>query len=320
MHYRICTHCNTVILSGKRRCPACKATFGAGSTRDVKLCPRDGTPIALDGRFCTTCGMRVQDRSLLRWIWWIALLLASALITLLLSQLHQYVYTTYHPMSCLVDDTSVSYHSTKNGSYYEPDITYEVVGADGQHIASGDDDMGLGHYDDSSSAQDVANQYQAGSIYACWYSPIASPGALLVSPGERQNTGFLIIFWFFCSGGLSLLVFWLVRHTFLYPRQLRKRGVTTYGTVVDHEIQRSRNGTTTYSIVKFQTQTDPPLFCRVKKQGREALHSTISVLYDPLNPARNTRIGTGGMGCTISVSLFIFLIGAGVLVWQAFSF
>jgi uncharacterized protein DUF3592 len=320
MHYRVCTHCNTVILSGKRACPACKAPLGAGSTRDVKLCQHDGTPIALDGRFCTTCGILVRDRSLPLWIWWIALLLVSALSAFLLSQLHQYVSTTYRPMSCLIDGTSVSYHSTKNGSYYEPDIAYEVIGANGQHIASGEDTMGLGHYDDSSSAQAVVDQYQTGSTYACWYSTIASPGALLVSPGERQNTGFLVIFWFVCSGGLGLLAFWLVRHTFLYPRQLRKRGVTAYGTVVDHETQRSRNGTTTYSIVKFQTQTDPPLFCRVKKQGREALHSTMSVLYDPLNPARNARIGNGGMGCTITVFLFIFLIGAGVLVWQAFSF
>lgn len=294
--------------------------FGGGSTRDVKLCLHDGTPIALDGRFCTTCGIVVQDHSLPPWIWWVALLFASVLITLLLSQLHQYVYTTYQPMSCLVDDTSVSYHSSKNGSYYEPDIAYEVIGTNGQQIATGDDAMGLGDYDDSSSAQAVADQYQIGSTYACWYSPIASPSALLVAPGELQNTGFLVVVWFLGGGMLGLLVFWLGRHALVYPWQLRKRGITVDGTVIDHEIQRSRNGTTTYSIVKFQTQTDPPLFCRVKKRGREALHSTISVLYDPLNPARNARAGTGGMGCTILILLFVFLMGAGLLVWLAFSF
>ena len=251
MLYKVCTHCNTVIPSGKRGCPSCGAAFSAESVQDVKLCQRDGTPIALDGRFCTTCGVMVQDRSLPLWTWWIALLLASLCITFLLSQLHQYVYTTYQPMSCLIDGTSVSYHSSKSGSYYEPDITYEVVGGNGQHIASGADSMGLGHYDYRFSAQEVADRYQIGSTYACWYSAIASPSALLVSPGERQNTGFLVILWFLGSGALGLLVFWLVKYALLYPWQLRKRGVTVYGTVIDHEVRRSRNRTTTYSIVSY---------------------------------------------------------------------
>lgn len=280
MQYRTCAHCRAVIGFGEFRCPSCGiGLLGIGKVRRVKLCKRDGTPVPVKERCCTTCGEPVSRWYMPWWGWLPVLMLISMLASLLLNNLHQYVYSTYQPETCSITNAEVDTYTNKTGSTYSPMFTYTVIGSKGQYIASGDGDMGL----DSSSwddAQQALNQHPAGSTYGCWYSAIGSPAALFRQPTLLDD---YVVFWFL---GITLLLFvleWCMVRLILYSWGFYKRMAKTTGKVIGYKFFR------TVSIVVFQTNTKSPLKCRTQVYGIRRLGSSVGLYYDWRNPAKNSR-------------------------------
>lgn len=272
MRYIVCPNCYAVVSSMTYRCPSCNTIRNATKVERVKLCQHDGTPIPVDRRFCSTCGAVVESRyiSLGKWFW--ILVAASILITLLLTGLHHFIYTTYQQDSCKIENGWVSSWTDKSGTSYQPQFDYLIINNEQQIIAHGRGDLGLGNYYDQDETEQIIGQYPTGSTNACWYSPIALSGAVFTLPDEATGGYTYQIIWFLGSVVWLAFTVWCFVMLVLYPRHLRRRGVTTAGVVRDHAPQKDKNGHVyaTFSVVEFQTITEPSLRCRTILRRKRA--------------------------------------------------
>lgn len=290
MQYSICSLCHAVLVRESANCPSCNTLLTPEKIERVRLCEQDGTPVPVGGHFCSTCGSQMRDRYIPRGTWWWVVVLLSIAITILLGQLHQYIYTTFQQETCKITYEGVETYRSKSSTTYQPGFSYDVMDNRGSLVATGDSSMGLGSFSSFDDAQQAMDQYQLDATYSCWYSPIASPSAMLVQPNMWGSMFFPLLLWLLGGGALLIALGWCVVHMFVYPRGLYKRTITTYGLVIKHEVQRTKKKVSITSIVEFQTQTEPSLRCLAKKRGEEPLHAKVVLCYDWLHPAENAEV------------------------------
>lgn len=329
MRYVVCSRCNAVLPRGKFSCPSCDTLLGPGKRMPVKLCKHDGTPIPVSRHFCTTCGARISDWYVPWWSWLSVVALLSISITILLINVHHALYKTYKRDLCLITHVGLSSWSDKHGTYYQPDLGYQVMQSNGgQVLASGDGSLGLASFSSQDDAQQEADQYQVNSTYSCWHSPIASPNTLLMQPDEANSGSVGVLAWLFGSAALLFLIGLFVILFLVYPWGLYTRTVEAAGIVVEHQQHQSKNGTYMVSIIEYQTQTEPPLKCRTERRGQTPLHTQVNLCYDWLNPAKNARLRAkytrSAMVISMIIGVFLILLilggGSAFLIWLAFVF
>lgn len=328
MRYKICMRCYAVVGRGKKSCPSCNTLLSPEMVASVKLCKRDGTPVPIDGHFCSTCGGQVSSWYMPWWGWLTIFALISILVTIPLYDLHQHIYTSYQPETCRITHESMSSTSSKNTTTYHPELTFIVLGNGGNQLASGNGEMGLADSTNQDDIQQELSQYQIGSTYPCWYSPIASPTAALVQPDEVASGVGETIVWLLGTFVLLWLLEAIVIHCFVFPQGLYKRTVQVMGTVVRHEQRKTKSSSYTMSIIEYQTKTEPPLRCRTEQRGTQPLGSSHYLCYDWLYPVQNHKIRENYAKSSLTSamllgSVWILLIaglGGVFLVWMAFQF
>lgn len=295
MKFIICSKCHALVRPKQTICPLCQHPQSEPAMQ-YTFCKRDGTPVAIATGFCPTCGSTASIASArTKWVWALtfAFLFTSLLIALppSFNSLHDALNTTYQPLTCRLNKGYV----TTSGSYYTPYFEYDVLSPQGSIIASGSGDMYRGAYSKVDEAQQDLQQYQIGSTYPCWYSSslLVSTHVMLQPPslGGSRNVGSWIMSSFIC---LFLIMLLFVFARLLYPPwRLHKRGIAISGSVIKHE-ERTDNQlhTRAVSLIEFETKTDPPLRCRTVVLGSYPLDQSIDIFYDPLNPEKNTNVGT----------------------------
>lgn len=328
MRYKICMRCYAVVGRGKKSCPSCNTLLSPAMVARVKLCRRDGTPVPIDGHFCSTCGSQVNNRYMPWWGWLSLFALISIIVMTPLYNLHQYVYTTYQQETCEITAESIDSTTSKSSTTYHPELTYIVLGNGGQQLASGNGEMGLADSSDQDGVQQELNQYQIGSSYTCWYSSIASPEAALVQPDVIASGVGEISVWLFGTFLLLYILKAIITRCFVYSRGLYKRTVQVMGTVVSHEQRKTKSSSYTMSIIEYQTKTEPSLRCRTEQRGTQPLGSSHYLCYDWLYPVQNHKIRENYAKSSLTSAMLLGSVwilsiaglGGVFFVWMAFQF
>lgn len=286
MRYITCSHCHAVLKRRDVRCPLCRTLLSPEKIERITLCRHDGTPVPMNKSFCPACGKRARSISIHWWGWLLLVLIASIAVTIL----HSFVATTYRSVSCVIETTSIFSTSSKYGTTYAPDFTYEMKDSQGQVLASGESTLGFpSDYSSSDQAQQAVNRYHPGSAYPCWYSPIASPSVMLKVPDGTISAGPAIVGLVVTDIWLALIIGGVVTLG-LHPIQLARRGVASSGVVKDHEYHKDKHGRyQALAILVFQTQTEPALKCQIKVPDRR-WGRKVDIFYDRLNPTGNVLV------------------------------
>lgn len=331
MRYKVCMRCYAVVAvvgRGKTSCPSCNTLLRPDMVGRVKLCRHDGTPVPIDGHFCSTCGRQVSSWYNPQCGWLPLFALISIILTISLYRLHQHVYTSYQHATCTITAKSISSTTSKGRTTYYPGLTYTVLGNDGQWLASGNDGMGLESAGDWDEVRQELDPYRVGSSYACWYSEIASPTAALVRPDVTTSGVGEAMIWLPGTFILLCLLEVCIIRCFIFPWGLCKRTVQVVGKVVRHQERKTKNSSYTVSIIEYQTKTEPSLKCWIETRNTRPLGSGMNLCYDWLYPVQNHKVVeyydkslmTSAMLLGSVWMLLIACIGAGFFVWLAFRF
>jgi hypothetical protein len=244
-------------------------------------------------------------------------MLAGVLIALLVAGggvlTRMVLVASYQPARCTITGKEARYDNGHTNPY-TPTLTYTVRTAGGhQESVTGYKGPWIDNWTDrylfADDADAVLRPYSVGESYQCWYSPLASPHAVLVLSNyssESMNLSFWITL--LIDGSVLGLVF-AIAHLIWQQATLARRGISTRGALISMDVVEVGNKRSVTIITEFATRTDPPVIYHVMGNSwliPPAVGMEVDVTYDPHDPGGNAFSGQRW-------KLIMFLIIFGIL-------
>src|SRR5437879_524251 len=230
-------------------------------------CPHCSAPLSSPDEVCKKCFSEKNFTQRIRRIFRVYLpgaFLFSLLLACLGIVARNYIYASYQPAQCTIQSKGVLTVYLNKIDHYEPSLTYSVRTPDGsQEIVTGYKGPYFDGWNDrylfAEDAEKVLQPYKIGATYACWYTSLRSPHAILVYANYPSGSTSLAFWLTLLMVSLISGMFILVLSAIAELSALAFRGISTQGELISLERLTIDTQTRTIPTFRFKSRLDPPM-------------------------------------------------------------